>query len=352
MANVILLLLVLLLIISGVGYSKFTNHPFSSSATHQMSISQPAKKPTPGPTAVSVSPLSITAMRNTSYPGSSIIIVKTLSPGANYSRYVVSYQSEGYTIYGLLTVPTGKVPVGGFPVILFNHGYIPPATYSTTDSYSVMVDPLASAGYIVFKPDYRGNGNSQGKPTQPYVSVSDITDSMNALSSIKMYKDVNSHKIGVFGHSMGGNITLHELVITHDFKAAELLSGVVGNEIGIAQWWDHRFAGHSIVGNDLDTYYLYEQIIKDHGTPASDPTYWNEIDPTQFLNFINVPVQIQVGTADEEVPTEFSVSLKNSLQKKRKSVSFIEYAGADHNLSPDTTTAMEQTVAFFNKFLK
>ncbi|MCL5783973.1 MAG: alpha/beta fold hydrolase, partial [Patescibacteria group bacterium] len=201
------------------------------------------KKPAPSPTVspssapsapvTNQSPLTIAAMQQKSYPGSNITIEQTLTPGAIYNQYIVSYQSEGLKQFALLTVPQGQKPNGGWPVIIFNHGYIPPAQYSTAESYAVMVEPLASAGYIVFKPDYRGNGSSQGKPEQPYISPSYVTDSMNALASIKKYPDADPNKIGVFGHSMGGNVTLHELVVTHDFKAAEIISGVVGNETDI-----------------------------------------------------------------------------------------------------------------------
>src|SRR5436305_690013 len=100
-----------------------------------------------------LSSLSITAMRDKSYPGSNIIIEQKLPSGSNYHSYLVSYQSEGVKNYGLLTVPTGQKPKDGWPVILFNHGYIPPDQYSTENSYLVMVIPLAQAGYIVFKPD-------------------------------------------------------------------------------------------------------------------------------------------------------------------------------------------------------
>lgn len=355
MANVILLLLALFLIAGGISYSYIHKTPAGKPVT-QSSAVKPTQhivsKTTPTSAINSNSPLTIEAMRQKSYPGSNLTIEQKLSPGPNYNRYVVSYKSEGFTIYGLLTVPTGQKPKGGWPVILFNHGYIPPASYSTISSYSIMVDPLASAGYIVFKPDYRGNGNSEGTATQPYVSPSDVTDSMNALSSIKKYKDADPQKIGVFGHSMGGNVTLHELVITHDIRAAELLAGVVGNESGLAAWWDHRYAVRSIVGNDLDTYYAYEQMIKDNGTLAANPEYWNAIDPTKFLSFVEAPVQIQVGTADEEVPMNFSASLSASLKSAGKTVEYQTYPGANHNLVPDTSVAMQTTVNFFNKYLK
>ena len=55
-------------------------------------------------------------------------------------------------------------------------------------------------------------------------------------------------------------------------------------------------------------------MIKQYGTPTSNPTFWNALDPTQFISFIDAPVQIQVGSDDDEVPPDFSSSLNTSLQ--------------------------------------
>jgi dipeptidyl aminopeptidase/acylaminoacyl peptidase len=354
MSNIILTFLVLVLLIGGFSYTSLGNKTTPAAVFHKITkIIKPtasAKSVTTG--APFNSPLGIENMRNKSYPGSVITVEQTLAPTASFNSYIVSYTSEGLKLYGLLTVPIGTKPKGGWPVILFNHGYIPPASYSTMSSYAIMVDPLASAEFIVFKPDYRGNGNSQGTPTQSYITPDYVTDSMNALSSIKNYKDANPNEIGVFGHSMGGNITLHELVMTHDFKAAELMAGTVGNETQLIQWWNQRIANHSIVGNDLDTSKIVEQMVQQNGTPTSNSAYWNAIDPTKFISYINTPVQIQVGSADEEVPTDFSSTLNSSLQSVGKLVDYHVYQGADHNLSPDTSAAMAATVEFFNKYLK
>ena len=84
-------------------------------------------------------PLSIEAQRKKEYPGSEIVIEQTLSPGSNYQKYIASYKSDGLKIYALLTVPNGPVPEGGFAAIVFNHGYIPPAEYSTTEKYVAYV---------------------------------------------------------------------------------------------------------------------------------------------------------------------------------------------------------------------
>lgn len=301
---------------------------------------------------VSPDPLSIETMRGKTYSGSDITIGQTLPDGSNYHRYIVSYQSDGLKIFGLLTVPIGQKPEKGWPVIIFNHGYISPTQYSTENSYSSFVDEFAQAGYIVFKPDYRGNGNSQGSPIQIYVSPGYLTDGMNAISSIKQFQDADPQRIGVFGHSMGGNIILHELVISKEIKAASIMAGVVGDETDILAWWNQRIAAQSIIGNDMDTSHVVQRMVADHGTPSSNPNYWNAIDPTKYIADITAPVQIQVGTIDAAVPPSFSSSLRRELQSAGKNVDYREYSGADHNLSPDTSTVLAVTVAFFDKYLK
>src|SRR6266540_5238173 len=77
--------------------------------------------------------LEINAMRARQYPGSDILIESALDPGVNYSRYYVSYLSEGLKIYALMTVPSGQKPATGWPVIIFNHGFIPPDVYVSTE---------------------------------------------------------------------------------------------------------------------------------------------------------------------------------------------------------------------------
>jgi len=85
-------------------------------------------------------------MRQRTYPGSEITIEERLRPQADYDRYIASYLSEGLKIYALLTIPHGQKPEGGWPVILFNHGYIPPEQYRTTERYVAYVDALARSG--------------------------------------------------------------------------------------------------------------------------------------------------------------------------------------------------------------
>ncbi len=82
-----------------------------------------------------VSPINVEYLRGLKIEGSDLKIEQTLSDGSNYKKYIVSYVSEGFKIYGLLTVPKAEMPEGGFSAIIFNHGYIPPTQYVTTEKY-------------------------------------------------------------------------------------------------------------------------------------------------------------------------------------------------------------------------
>ena len=130
-------------------------------------------------------PLQIDALRAREYPGSDIVIESVLDPGVNYSRYYVSYLSDGLKIYALMTVPNGEKPATGWPVIIFNHGYIPPAVYRTTGRYIAYMDQIARNGYIVFKSDYRGHDQSEGVAGGVYTGPNYTIDVLNAVASVK-----------------------------------------------------------------------------------------------------------------------------------------------------------------------
>jgi fermentation-respiration switch protein FrsA (DUF1100 family) len=142
-------------------------------------------------------------------------------------------------------------------------------------------------------------------------------------------------------------------VLNHDLKAAVIMAGVVGSYSGILDWWTYRVAtGVLTTQNDLQTDQLLLQMVSLHGTPQTNPGFWNAIDPTRFISDIGTPVQIQVGSVDMVVPPNFSQGLAAQLQSAGISVTYHSYPGADHNLSPDTAAAMAEAVAFFNHYLK
>lgn len=299
-------------------------------------------------------PLSIESMRKKTYPGSNLTIEQTLAPGSNYKQYIASYLSDGLKIYGLLTVPTGQKPENGWPVIIFNHGYIPPDTYKTTERYVAYINAFAENGYIVFKSDYRGNGNSEGQPEGAYYSPAYATDVLNAVSSLKNYKDANPEKIGMWGHSMGGNITLRDIVVnTKDIKATVIWGGVVGSYNDLMNNWQRKVRFQPSARELAQRNNYRKQLTDTYGTPQTNPSFWNVIDPTFFLSDLTTPIQLHTGGNDEEVPVAFSTGLRDKLEKAGKTVEYYNYPGGDHNISsPNFQIAMERSIAFFDKYLK
>lgn len=356
----ILLVVALLLFLAVVIYFSFTKKSSNSTLNINRNIKtlQTVTKANPNIS----SPLSIETLRRKSYPGSSLQIEQTLEPGSNYSQNIVSYLSDGLKIYGLLTVPFGSKPKNGWPIIIFNHGYIAPKTYETNPQigqYATYLPVFAENGYIVFKPDYRGNGKSEGQPEGAYYSPAYMTDDLNAIASIKKYKDPSAgsgqladpHLIGIWGHSMGGNITLRDLVVDpKDIKAAVIWSGVVGTYTDLLNWHDPAYQPSAYELSLRNRH--RSELVNKYGTPEKNPAYWNAIDPANFVNDITAPVQLHVGEADEEVPPTFSEHLFNELKKSHKTAEFYTYPGANHNISQDFDLAMQRSLAFFDKYLK
>ena len=309
---------------------------------------------TPTSTPTPMNPLSVAYMREAEHPGSDIVIEQQLEPGVNYSRYLASYLSEGNKIYALLTVPMGEKPSSGWPVIIFNHGYIAPEVYRTTERYIAYVDNLARSGYIVFKSDYRGHGSSEGEAGGGYGSPAYTIDVLNAVASIKRFPDADSHRIGMWGHSMGGHVTLRTMVTTDDVKAGVIWAGVVASYPDLMTRWHRGTADNPEPTRPPEHPWRRwrDDLIADYGTPEENPDFWASISPSTFVADLSGPVQLHHGTADEEVPLEFSETLYEEIQAVGGTVEFYTYEGDNHNLSNYFVTAMQRTIEFFDTYVK
>ena len=318
----------------------------------------PTAPPTPTPTRTStptpLNPLAIENMRQQAYPGSKVIIEETLEPGANYDRYIASYRSEGFKIYALLTVPRGERPESGWPVIVFNHGYIPPSQYRTTERYVAYVDGFARNGYIVFRPDYRGHGNSEGTAAGGYGSPAYTIDVLNAVSSIRDLEDADPGRIGMWGHSMGGHITLRSMVVSKDIQAGVIWAGVVASYPDLIEGWRRGSGdGPTRTPDPTSTRGRWRLTLYDlYGSPEQNPEFWASISANTFLDDVSGPIQLHHGTADSSVPIEFSETLYAQMQEVDKPAELYTYEGDDHNLSASFATAMQRSIQFFDTHVK
>ena len=306
---------------------------------------------TPVPTATPIpNPLEISAMRAREYPGSDIVIEDVLDPGVNYSRYYVSYLSEGLKIYALMTVPNGEKPVSGWPVIIFNHGYIPPDVYRTTERYIAYVDLIARSGYIVLRSDYRGHDRSEGVAGGAYSRPDYTVDVLNALASMKKYPDADPYRIGMWGHSMGGYITLRSMVISPDIRAGVIWAGVVASYPDLLYNW--RRGPTASPDSTPRPGSWRTTFVEQYGSPEENPEFWKSISANSSLTDLSGPIQLHHGTSDTDVPLQFSENLFVQMLNLGEYVEFYKYEGDNHNISKYFSTAMSRTIEFFDRFVK
>jgi dipeptidyl aminopeptidase/acylaminoacyl peptidase len=305
---------------------------------------------TPLPT---LHPMQILAARQTPYPGSAITIEETLEPGDNYSRSIAWYESEGLKIYGLLTVPYGEMPPSGWPAIVFNHGYIPPDQYHSTERYIAYVDSLARSGYIVYRIDYRGHDRSDGESNGAYGSPGYTVDVLNAVSSLQAFPQADAERIGMWGHSMGGYLTLRAMVISNQIKAGVIWAGVVASYPDMLCCWRRSTPGVPSQTPDPNYHLGWRAAWQEsYGSPEENPEFWMGISANNYLAEISGPLQLHHGTSDSSVPVEFSQNLYQQMLQSGLPVEYYEYPGDNHNLSNYFSLAMERTLVFFEQNLK
>lgn len=288
-------------------------------------------------------------------------IEQTLTPGSNYQRYIASYNSEGNKIYGLLTVPNENPPEGGFPAIVFNHGYIPPMQYVTTERYVAYVDALARNGFVVFKIDLRGNGNSEGTANGSYFSNGYTVDAIHALKSLQKLDYVNGNRIGMWGHSMSGNLVLRAMEVSPEIKAGVIWAGAVYSYKDFAKYRLHDYSyvrrepTEEERKNRYENQAVADEIQKLRDSPDDidfNSQFWKNISLTANIKYLNSPLELHHAVNDPVVNIGYTRDLVKVLDANNKVYEEYEYVGGGHNIeSPYFETAMKRTIDFFQKNL-
>ncbi|AAF39282.1 alpha/beta hydrolase [Chlamydia muridarum str. Nigg] len=119
----------------------------------------------------------------------------------------VNVQSCGYNLVGVFHTPTTPMPEGGYPTVIFFHGFRGNC-YGSDGVYRELAYLLASNGIAVARFDMAGCGNSEGIcdqiPARTY-----LRNGEDILAAVSKYPEVNAHRIGVAGVSLGCHTTIH-----------------------------------------------------------------------------------------------------------------------------------------------
>lgn len=257
------------------------------------------------------------------------------------------YTSQGKKVSGAINVPIGTPPKGGFPVVVMLRGYVEKEVYTTGTGTKHAAEYFASKGYVTLAPDFLGYGESDpedenaiGARVQRPVTVLDLLASLGSLEF------VNSQRVFIWGHSNGGQIAISVIEILG--KRGEDTGRIDPFRVlGVTLWapvskpFPYSILYYTDEALDQGKW-LRQQVAEFEKTYNA---YDFSID--RYTTWINMPVQVHQGTADEAVPEKWSKELTDNLKNLDKEVNYFTYPGADHNLSTGWGTVVRRDVQFF-----
>jgi len=273
---------------------------------------------------------------------------------SNYTSYLTSYDSDGLRINGLLTVPNVADSNNNekYPAVVFIHGYIPPTQYKTLVNYASHVDYLAKNGFVVFKIDLRGHADSEGEPGGAYYSSDYIIDALNARAALAASDFVNADKIGLWGHSMAGNVVFRSLAAKGDIPAAVIWAGAVYSYEDFQQFGINDDS-YRPPDTNAERVRRRRELFETYGEFSADSDFWQKVPATNYLSNIKGAIQIHHAANDNVVDINYSRNLSSILDKTSITHELYEYTSGGHNLTGDSfNLAMQRTVDFFREHLR
>ena len=278
-------------------------------------------------------PYSYEVLRQKQYGQGEIKIEGNLISDAKFSRYLISYPSDGLKIYGFIDVPLAS---GNFPVVVALHGHIELNVYRTMDYSSRYADLIARNGYIVIHPNLRNYPPSDNGPDQFYAGSAD--DVLNLIAMVRkqagqpgFLAKADVSRIGLWGHSMGGGIALRVITLDPGIRAA-VLYGAVTEDLALRRF---GFRG---------TDQVYAQ---------SHPEEIQLISPSSHYGEIQAAVSIHHGLSDTSVPSQWSKDLCSHLTDLGKNVECFFYPDGPHTFTGEIEQLFnKRTVDFFSKYLR
>lgn len=231
----------------------------------------------------------------------------SMPPGADPARFalprLVTIPGAGdLEIPGYLLTPPEMTPGRRYPALLYIHGggmrqmregFPPLKAYAFFYAVSLW---LADRGVVSYLVNYRGGigygkrfeqGNAGG------LAVLECDDCVRAGEWLKAQPFVDPERVGVWGISYGGWLTLASLVRSPQTFALG---------INIAGIWDFaRWMGWAS-GAFRPAYDYF--LGRAGGTQAQRPQVWHEASPRHLVARMRAPLVNFHGTNDEAVPVE------------------------------------------------
>ena len=217
---------------------------------------------------------------------------------------------DGQLLYYRLTRPAGSG--GGHPLIVYVYGG--PGVHRVKNEWApLLLQLFASNGFGVLELDNRGSSNRSRAfeaPIYRHLGQVEVQDQLVGARFAQDLTWVDGERIGVFGHSYGGFMTLMCLAQAPDvFKA-----GVAAAPV--SQW------------ELYDTHYTERYL----GTPQGNPDGYRDSAVFPYLEDVRGKLLIMHGMADDNVLFTHSTKLFKALQSNGTPFEMMTYPGSKHSL--------------------
>jgi len=241
---------------------------------------------------------------------------------------------DGQTLHYSMIKPANFDATKKYPVFLFTYGG--PHSQRVTRTWGNYFDQyMAQQGFVVFRLDNRGSSRRERQFTDVIynnLGKNEVEDQVTGIDWLAQQSFVDPKRVGVFGWSYGGFMTLRLLAAASD----KIAMGV--SVAPVTDW------------SLYDTHYT-EQFVG--ATPKSDPDAYARSGVFAHLDGLKSPLLLIHGMADDNVLFTNSTRLIDELVKRNVQFDLMTYPGAKHGISGRTSQRHVYGLieAFFKKNL-
>ena len=229
----------------------------------------------------------------------------------------IRWKSDAFDVQGWLLAPAQLDAARKYPLIVWIHGG--PASASLAKWPDNRAALLSRRGYFVFFPNPRGSygqGEAFTRANVKDFGYGDLRDVMTGIDAAAASNAIDTARLGIWGWSYGGYMTMWTVTQTTRFKAA-----VAG--AGIANW--QSYYGE----NDIDAW-----MIPYFGASVyDDPAIYARSAPITFAKNIKTPTLIVVGERDGECPAPQSFEFWHALKTLGVETQLVVYPDEGHRIA-------------------
>ena len=277
-------------------------------------------------------------------------ITNTISPKFSSVNWTLpevitfSNEEDGQLIYGFVYKPKDFNPKKKYPLICFVHGsgYLQNVTLGFSpyrDNFMVNTF-LTSQEYVILDVDFRaslGYGKDFRNKTYRNLGYWEMSDYISGVNYISGLGYINREKVGMYGGSYGGFITLMSL-----FRHPEIFKCGVALR-AVANWKNYFYS---------NWWYTLARL-GDYNDPDVRQ-YYEQSSPITYADKLEVPLLLTHGMLDDNVFFQDMVQLTQKLIEEKKDFDVMIYPKEYHGFHLQTSwlDQYKRIFRFFEKYLK